>query len=200
MANDSLHLYNRLLEERNSVKESLEKLGRETNDSIDAYYSEISGYDNHPADMGTEVFMQEQDRGMENKLKNTLREIEESFEDMENGKYGVCRDCSKAIDEERLDLIPYLKTCVECSSEIIPDLNYRQLIDEKVTSNLFGTIKEDNVYFDREDTLQQVAQYNIVENDPSSSTGDDMGVMDEDNDAVEPIEKISQDYYKETLK
>ncbi|MDR7871459.1 MAG: TraR/DksA C4-type zinc finger protein [Tissierellaceae bacterium] len=199
MIKNSLHYYNRLLEERDKVKESLENVGREINDSMDSYYTELSGYDNHPADIATEVFMMEQGKGMKNKLANTLREIEESFDDMDKGQYGVCKSCNKEINEERLDLIPYLKTCVECSSELTPEVNFRQLIDDKVTSNLYGTIKEDNVYFDREDTLQQAFMPNIVENDPSSSTGDNMGIMDEDNDAVEDVEKISQEYYNGTL-
>lgn len=200
MVKDNLKFYNRLLEEKKNIKESLENISKETNDSIDMYYTELSGYDNHPADIGTEVFMMEQDKGMKNKLKNTLREIEESLEDMSNGTYGTCKNCNKEINEERLELIPYLKNCIECSKELTPDVNFRQLIDEKVTSNLYGTLKEDNVYFDREDTLQQIAQYNIVENDPSSTTGDNMGVMDEENDTVESVENISQEYYDETLK
>lgn len=200
MIKNSLHYYNRLLEERNNVRQSLEKLSREIKDSMDVYYTELSGYDNHPADIATEVFMMEQDKGMENKFKNTLREIEDSFEDMKTGQYGICRSCHKEIALGRLELIPYLKTCIECSKDLTPEVNYRQLIDEKVTNNLFGTLKEDNVYFDREDTLQQVFQYNIVDKDPSSSTGDNMGIMDEENDKVESIEGISQDYYDETLR
>lgn len=200
MIKNSLHYYNRLLEEKSHVKDSLESLGRISNDTMNMYYSELSGYDNHPADIATEVFMMEQDKGMKNKLKNTLREIEESFDDMYSGVYGVCRACNKEINEERLELIPYLKTCIECSKDLTPDLNYRQIIDEKARADLYGTIKIDNVHFDREDTLQQVFQANIVENDPSSSTSDNIGIMDEENDGVESVENISQEYYDETLR
>ena len=199
MGKNDLHFYNRLLEEKKNIKESLEHLGKQANDSMDVYYSELSGYDNHPADMGTELFMKEQDNGMENKLKNTLREIEESFEDMNNDRYGICKGCDKEIKEERLELIPYLKTCLECSEELATPEIYNQRTDS-ISGNYFGTIKRDHAYFDGEDTLQQVVRYNIVENDPSSSTGDNMGVMDEDNDGVEAIENISQEYYDETLR
>lgn len=200
MDKSNLIFYKKLQEEKKKITESLENLSAETDESIDMYYTESSGYDNHPADIGTEVYMMEQDKGMKNKLKNTLREIEESLEDINNGTYGICSTCDKEINKERLELIPYLKTCIECSSELAVPVNYRQLSDEKISGNLFGTIKKDHTYFDGEDTLQQVVQYNIVENDPSSSTGDNMGVMDEDNEGVEPIENISQEYYDETLK
>ena len=199
MGKNDLHFYNRLLEEKKNIKESLEHLGKAPNDSMDVYYSELSGYDNHPADIGTELFMKEQDNGMENKLKNTLREIEESFEDMDNDRYGICKGCNKEIKEERLELIPYLKTCLECSEELATPEIYSQRTNS-ISENYFGTIKRDHAYFDGEDTLQQVFQVNIVENDPSSSTGDNMGVMDEDNDGVESIVNISQVYYDNTLK
>lgn len=198
MIKNSLHYYKRLLEEKDIVKKSLKKLRKEANDIMNGSSSELSGYDNHPADIGTEVFFKEQNIGMENKLKNTMKEIEESFDDMNNDKYGVCKKCNKEINEDRLELIPYLKTCMECSKDLTPDI-YRQLIDEKVTSNLYGTIKKDNVYFDGEDTLQEVFKTNIVENDPSSSTGDNMGILDEENDGVELVENISEEYYKNTL-
>ncbi|MFY9483503.1 MAG: hypothetical protein WAP41_07365, partial [Tissierellaceae bacterium] len=72
--------------------------------------------------------------------------------------------------------------------------------ERKIADYFFGTIKRRHVYYDGEDTLQEVFQYNIVENDPSSSTGDNMGLMDEDMDGVEEVENISQDYYDDTLK
>lgn len=199
MGKNDLYFYNRLLEEKKNIKESLEHLGKPPNDSMDVYYSELSGYDNHPADIGTELFMKEQDNGMENKLKHTLSQIEESFEDMDNNRYGICKSCDKEIKEERLELIPYLKTCLECSEELATPEIYNQRT-ESISENYFGTIKRDHTYFDGEDALQQVFQVNIVENDPSSSTGDNMGVMDEDNDGVESIENISQEYYDNTLR
>ncbi len=199
MGKNDLHFYNRLLEEKKNIKASLDHMGKAPNKSMDVYYSELSGYDNHPADMGTELFMKEQEIGMKDKLKDTLRQVEESFEDMNNDRYGICRACHKEIIEERLELIPYLKTCLECSEELTPPKINNQRT-ESISENYFATIKRDHAYFDGEDTLQQVMKYNIVENDPSSSTGDNMGIMDEDDEGVESIENISQEYYNETLR
>lgn len=198
MGKNDLHFYNKLLEEKKNIKDSLDHLGKKANGSMDVYYSELSGYDNHPADMGTELFMKEQDNGMVDKLKHTLMDIEESFDDMNKDRYGICKGCEKEIQEERLELIPYLKTCMECSEELSTPEIYNQRT-ESISENYFGTIRRNHAYFDGEDTLQQVFQDNIVENDPSSSTGDNMGIMDEE-DGVEAIENISQEYYDETLK
>lgn len=200
MNKDHLTFYNRLHEEKEEVTKSLDNLRREKSDSMDMYYTELSGYDNHPADMGTEVYMKEQDKGVEDQLKETLVEIDQSLEELKIGNYGVCNTCHKDINKEILELIPYLKNCIECSSELSPPVQFRQLSNEEIPGNLFGTIKRDHVYYDGEDTLQEVLQYNIVENDPSFSTGDNMGVMDEDNEGVEDIENISQEYYDKTLR
>ena len=35
---------------------------------MDMYYSELSRFDNHPGDIGTEVFIMEQDKGLKTNL------------------------------------------------------------------------------------------------------------------------------------
>lgn len=200
----------RLLEEKKRTLSTLNNMNNmEEYGSMDVYYSELSNYDNHPADIGTELFMMEQDNGFKNKIKDTLYEIDESINDIREGNYGICKECNKKINEERLDLIPYLKNCMDCAgeSEIITEdfISNRQFVpieDEDGTS--FSDTTEDMVIFDREDSYQKVASYNYVDDDPSHHTGDYQGIKDEqDNDGgdgVEFVENISQEYYDETLK
>lgn len=204
MNKDKLDFYKkRLIEEARSVKESIGSMNNmEEYGAMDVYYSEISGYDNHPADIGTELFMMEQDNGFKNKLKDILYEIDISLEDIKDGNYGVCRTCEKTIDYERLNLIPYLKDCIECSKEISRPIDTRQFVAiEDDDGRSFNDTKKDTVGFDREDTYQRVASFNMVPGDPSFSTGDNMDIMDEQQgDGVEDVENISQEYYDETLK
>lgn len=153
--------------------------------------------------------MMEQDNGFKNSMKDTLYEIDGSLEDLRNGSYGICKSCKKKINEERLDLIPYLKNCIDCADSIIipsdKEMNTRKFIpidEEQGTS--FSDTTEEMVEFDREDAYQKLASFNVVSDDPSFATGDHLGVMDEqDNnggDGVEEVENISQEYYDETLK
>ena len=68
-----LFLRRRLLEERKKVLDTMDKMNSSDKlDSMDKYHSELSFYDNHPADLGTEMFMMEQDRGLINRLRDTL--------------------------------------------------------------------------------------------------------------------------------
>ena len=207
MDNNKLRYFkNRLLKEKREILRNLNNMNNmEEYGSMDVYYSELSNYDNHPADIGTELFMMEQDNGFKNKIKDTLNEIENSLNDIREGKYGICKKCNKEINEERLKLIPYLKRCMECaedngtiSQDFISNRKFVPIAEEDGTS--FSDIKENMVEFDREDSYQQVASYNIVSDDPSFATGDDLGIMDEkEGDGVEEIENISQEYYDETL-
>lgn len=200
MDKNKLKIYKRkLISEKKDIIKNLNEMENVEFGSMDMYDTENAGYDNHPADIGTEVYMMERDQGFKNKLKDTLMEIDDSLKDVEEGSYGICNNCKKEIDSERLGLIPYLKVCIKCAQEIAPSVGYRQYDNNEELGNYFGVSKRDSVQTDREDTYQEISSVNIVENDPSMSTGDNMGIMDEE-DGVEEIEKISQEYYDETLK
>ncbi|NLY66029.1 MAG: molecular chaperone DnaK [Tissierellia bacterium] len=194
-----------LLKEKKEVLNILNKMKNgEEFGSIDEYYTELSLYDNHPADIGTEVFMMEQDKGLINKLNNTLLEIETSLDAIDRGDYGKCTSCGKEIDKSRLELIPYLKLCIDCSENKIPlekKMEFRPEEEDSISPFSNYKNKKDINGYDRGDSYQDVARYNKIDKDPSFNTGDDLGVFDEENSgSVEEVEEISQDYYKDTLK
>lgn len=191
----------KLKKEEEEILSSLNQLLNTEYGPIDLYSTELSLIDNHPGDIATEVFLMEQGQGFENQFKNILDEIEDSLLDIKIGKYGFCKLCGKRIGKKRLDLIPYIKTCLNCSErENKEDLiNYEQLEkDQKFI--LFNLDSNDDLMYDREDVYQDVAEFNITAKDDSYSTGDDLGIMDEDKHGlVEDIERISQEDYDKTL-
>ncbi|HLR21350.1 MAG TPA: TraR/DksA C4-type zinc finger protein [Tissierellaceae bacterium] len=192
---------NKLIQEKKKMLSILNKELNTEHGFLEINATELSIVDNHPGDIGTEVFLIERNKGFKNQINNVLKEIEASLEDINNKRYGFCKDCGKRIDKDRLDIIPYFKNCIECAKrEDFKRQNgeYHDYIDEKLLS--FSINPEENVSYDREDTYQEVVEFNIVDNDLSYSTGDNMGIMDEaDHGIVEDIEKISQEYYDETL-
>lgn len=191
----------KLIDEKKRVLNSLNNMtNMEEYASMDNYYSELSQFDNHPADVGTETFMKEQDEGFKNQLKNTLQDIQDSLLDIEDGNYGDCKNCHRDIEERRLETIPYVKTCLECSEELSPkEVIYESIDDKYITS--FSNNPGEELGYDREDAFQDLAELDMVDGDPSFSTGDYMGVADEKkNTGVEDVENISQEYYNKTLK
>jgi DnaK suppressor protein len=55
------------------------------------------------------------------KLKQTdakiLQAIEEALDRIEQGTYGMCRDCGEPIAEARLNAIPWTRVCITCKEK-----------------------------------------------------------------------------------
>ena len=55
------------------------------------------------------------------KIKQTdakiLKAIEEALWRMEQGSYGICRDCGEAIAWVRLKAIPWTRVCITCKEK-----------------------------------------------------------------------------------
>ena len=55
------------------------------------------------------------------KLKQTdakiLQAIEEALWRIEQGTYGVCRDCGEPVAEARLKAIPWTRVCITCKEK-----------------------------------------------------------------------------------
>ncbi len=200
------HFRNILLKEKKDMLNTLDLMNSNNpNESMPEYFDELSMYDNHPADLGTEMFIMEQNMSLKSSQANTVDEIDAALERIDDGSYGVCTVCGKDIDEDRLEIIPYTSVCVECSNKEVPidkKMSYRPQEEENIqfpygSSNTDISI-EDKIGFDGEDSLQSVLKYNDVPGDPSFTTGDNQGVFDDvEHGIVEEVEGISEDYYKE---
>lgn len=174
-----------LLDEKEKIENILNKMKGNRPGSMEEYSSELSSYDNHPGDLGTEMFMMEHDMGLKKKNEDIIYEIEVSLENLDKENYGICEDCGRVIGKDRLELIPYTKLCLECSGEKISlneKMNFRP--EEENRKYPFGrrnieVSDRTDIGFDREDSYQSVARYNKIEKDPSNATGDDQGIFDD---------------------
>ena len=43
-----------------------------------------------------------------------IKDIREAIARIDKGKYGVCSKCKQSIPAERLEAVPYAKTCTAC--------------------------------------------------------------------------------------
>src|SRR5437016_2984964 len=74
---------------------------------------ELSNIDQHPADVGTELFEEERDQSMIDRLKRELEAIDRAEERIANGTYGISVESGKPIPDERLQAIPHAERTVE---------------------------------------------------------------------------------------
>ena len=78
---------------------------------------EISSYDQHQADMGTETFEREKDLSILEQVEAELADIEHAIRRLDAGDYGTCEVCGKAIPDERLEAVPAARLCLEHQAE-----------------------------------------------------------------------------------
>jgi len=160
---------------------------------------ELSSYDNHPADMATELYERGKDIALNEHTEQELEDINEALHAIEEGTYGICKVCSLDIPLERLIAIPTAKTCVEHAEKDTVKRN--RPVEEEVYSphiNPDDTTPETQVGYDAEDAWQEVSRYGTSET-PSDFYGDRDNYdemypnSDEDVGYVEDVERYSSE-------
>lgn len=196
------HYEKKLISEKRRVYDLLELMRR--NETIDSSFelgSELSLYDNHPAEIGDELAQREKGAALKANELSIINKIDEALENIREGKYGVCARCGNEIAKERLEFLPYAKYCVHCQ-EIVSSMNQprekdNRPVEEEVLGNPFGygyNDYTDKVEFDAEDSYQAVDYFNRLDNLEEYFSEDD-----NNDNVVEPIERISNEQYKAQL-
>ncbi|MFO7959858.1 MAG: TraR/DksA C4-type zinc finger protein [Nitriliruptoraceae bacterium] len=72
------------------------------------------GFDDDPADAGSASFERETAQSLSNHSRRLLTQIDDALRRMDQGIYGVCEQCGKQIEPERLEALPYAMLCMEC--------------------------------------------------------------------------------------
>ncbi len=182
-------LQKQLEEQKEQLTNRLNSKEEETmQDSV----GELSTYDNHPADLGTELFERGRDLALEEHDQAELDKINAALQAIEDGSYGVCKVSGKEIPYERLEAIPTATTLKEYSDrENDQDRPVEEEILEPAHGNVF-THSDNAEIRDYEDSFQEVANYGTSET-PSDLKGDykDYNSLYTDNN---PNDGFPEDY------
>jgi DnaK suppressor protein len=90
-----------LRRERDRVEQELASLRADRGDG------ELSNMDQHTADAGTELFENERDRSMVDRLEGELEAIERAERRVDEGTYGISVDSGEPIPDARLEAVPW---------------------------------------------------------------------------------------------
>ena len=109
----------RLAQERERLDEVRSTFDAEglTDQSESDSVGELSSYDQHQADLGTETFEREKDLSILEQVEAELADVEHALRRLDEGTYGMCEVCGKPIPEERLEAMPATRLCLEHQSE-----------------------------------------------------------------------------------
>lgn len=151
-----------LIKEKNDILHYMKQnnsygLDVSMNDSI----GELSGYDNHPGDIGTELFEREKDFGLEENETHLFDQINAALDRIEQGTYGYCVECKGEIPIKRLEAVPYAKYCLDHQPN--KSISIQRPIEEQFLMPPFGRTsfdeKNNETEFDGEDAWQAVERY-----------------------------------------
>ncbi|ETI70522.1 TraR/DksA C4-type zinc finger protein [Neobacillus vireti] len=167
-------LEKRLKEEKQTILDQINSISqyRNTDASMQETVGELSAYDNHPADLGTELFERERDIALEDHQIKELEKINTALEAIEKGTYGKCQVCGEEIPFERLEVLPSTLYCVKHTSETSGG-DYRPVeedILEPPKVNSFRHDPEQGVV-DTQDSFEEVARFGTSET-PADLVGD----------------------------
>ena len=105
----------RLMQERDRLTSTAMGLVNDLDLDVPAQSSlgELAAVDQHPADVATETFEREKDTALLTTLRARQTEVEAALLRLDQGGYGDCEACGRAIPEERLEAFPMARFCVE---------------------------------------------------------------------------------------
>ncbi len=67
------------------------------------------------ADKAASAYSKELNFSLSDGERGVLMMIEEAFNRMKEGTYGVCTNCSATIGEKRLQAVPWTPFCIDCA-------------------------------------------------------------------------------------
>ncbi len=116
----------RLADERerlNGVRATFDDEGLTEQSESDSV-GELSSYDQHQADLGTETFEREKDLSILEQVEAELADVEHALRRLDDGTYGTCEVCGREIPEERLEALPATRLCLEHQAEAEREVRY----------------------------------------------------------------------------
>ena len=107
----------RLEQERDRLLADLRGLDAEIVSLGQSQQIEAGGAGNHFADDATDIMEQEKDLALKGNLEERIRDVERALGRLADGTYGICENCGRPINPERLEALPSARLCIDCKAQ-----------------------------------------------------------------------------------
>lgn len=107
----------RLLQKKQELENIIKAKQQQMMIPLAEFTDELSLYDEHPADIGSEVFEREKDFGILELYELELEKVNNALERLEAGKYGLCEMCGNPIEPARLQRLSHTTLCAGCARQ-----------------------------------------------------------------------------------
>src|SRR5438105_7293655 len=109
----------RVLEEKARLEADRARLVHHPAEPMSQGAGELGDFDpNHPGDNAEETFERAKDVALTANVDGQLAQIEEALSRLDEGSYGTCQRCGKAITEARLEALPFATLCIDCQAYV----------------------------------------------------------------------------------
>lgn len=103
-----------LLQEKKKLEEEVNRLTQHGKRRLRIKFTDFGSKDDENAyevsDLSDKV-------SLEGELERGLQRVEKALDRIKKGKCGICEECGKEIDEERLKIFPAAILCIECGKK-----------------------------------------------------------------------------------
>lgn len=120
--------------------------------------TELSNYDNHPADNATDLTDQNTEMAIEQHKVDEIEQLESALKAMEEGTYGKCEVCGEDIPIERLEALPMARTCIDHANHDF-DTDSRPSEEAILGSSTEHPVKDEGGVRDYEDSFEDVEKF-----------------------------------------
>ena len=73
------------------------------------------GFDSDSKEMAKELEDSEVVDALGNEARTEIAKISAAMVRLENGRYGICTECSEPIEADRIKVYPYADECIDCA-------------------------------------------------------------------------------------
>ncbi|MFB7160172.1 MULTISPECIES: TraR/DksA C4-type zinc finger protein [unclassified Lysinibacillus] len=98
---------------KKQLEQELQEIEKQQEESERPQATELSNYDNHPADNASDLTDQLTEMVIDEHRGDHAEEIKRALQAMKDGTYGKCAICGEEIPIGRLEAKPEALTCVE---------------------------------------------------------------------------------------
>ncbi|WP_199883883.1 TraR/DksA C4-type zinc finger protein [Anaerosinus massiliensis] len=145
----------RLIDEKEQILQTISHIEENGLEETMAETStELSMYDNHPADVSDQLFERSKDIALRDHANVLLEKLEVALKKIEDGSYGICSHCGEAIDRERLEAVPSAALCLPCQEKEDEMRLTTRPMEEEILAPLFQKSffeNGDDIVFDGDD-------------------------------------------------
>ncbi len=106
---------NALTQRKTEIEQAIKQKHDELIVPLGEWSTELSLYDQHPADVASDLAQRESNLGILEMLEYELEKVNDALSRLQNGQYGLCESCGQKIEPARLERMVNTTLCANCA-------------------------------------------------------------------------------------